>query len=275
MQRSSRSAVRRSPRVAAAVGSVVDGGHEPSFPGLRMPAGSNAVLIRRSSAIWSSPRRASRYGQLRGADPVLAGDRAAQVHRGPEDLVERLLGALAWRRVVLGRRRCRVQVAVAGVPEGGADDVVPVGDLVDRGHHRRRAAAGGRSRPPASSPAPAGPAPAGRSAGRRAAPPTRRRPAGHLDAPCAGAQPAPCGPGSPPPRRVAVVAEQQQRPGVAVQAQPRVLLDRVDTRRSRNSRVAGGYRRRGSGSPRAGVGEGVEVRHPGAARSPASAAAPR
>src|SRR6185369_3065609 len=43
--------------------------HEPVFPGLRIPAGSNAALIRRSSAIWSVPSRSVRYGNFAAPTP--------------------------------------------------------------------------------------------------------------------------------------------------------------------------------------------------------------
>ena len=68
--------------------------HEPSLPGLRMPCGSKACLIRRSSATCSAPRRCSRNGQLGQADAVLARDRAAELDRGGEDLGEGAVGAL-------------------------------------------------------------------------------------------------------------------------------------------------------------------------------------
>ena len=67
---------------------------------------------------------------------MLAGDRAAKREGAAEDLVERRLGAGAGLEVVGVEHDGGVQVAVAGVAEGGAHDLVPPGDLGDVLDHR-------------------------------------------------------------------------------------------------------------------------------------------
>ena len=58
-------------------------------PGLRMPSGSRASLIRRVSAITSGPSCSGSAPRLGLADAVLAGDRAAERDRGRHHLDER------------------------------------------------------------------------------------------------------------------------------------------------------------------------------------------
>ena len=52
-------------------------------PGLRMPSGSSAVLIARMTRTASAPRWISSQSRRADADAVLAGDRAAELERGP------------------------------------------------------------------------------------------------------------------------------------------------------------------------------------------------
>ncbi len=76
----------------------------------------------------------------RRPDAVFRRDGPAQVERGPEDLVADTVGELGGRRVVAVEDEVRVEVAVAGMPEGRAANPVGRGDALDRpeelGHSR-------------------------------------------------------------------------------------------------------------------------------------------
>ena len=79
-------------------------------PGLRMPCGSNAALIRRISSSFVGIFELGDVRLLLGADAVLAGDRAAERHARGEDVVDQSFRADG---VLLEHRE--VDVAVAGV----------------------------------------------------------------------------------------------------------------------------------------------------------------
>ncbi len=233
-----------------------------------MPAGSKAVLIRRISVQLLGSQALFQVGQLGRADAVLAGDGAAELDGGAEDVGESALGPGDPLGVRSGFQHAgRMQVAVAGMAERRHGDPVPRGDLVDARDHlgqprpghagvlenRQRAQPGQRGQ---------GTAPGGQQrfglgdvtggldvdgAGARAGG------SDPLEAACHG-------------RLVAVVAEQQQGTGVGMQPQVRVLLDRVhaaaveELQRRRDDAGA-----EDAGDRVAGLGQRVEVGQPGAA----------
>ena len=232
-----------------------------------MPAGSNAVLIRRSSATWSAPRRASRNGSFAAPTPCSPVIVPPKFDRGREDVRERLVGPVDGVVIVLIDHAGRVEVAVAGVPEGGDRHVVPFGDLVDPAPPSPPAAAGERSRPRGSSTTPAGTAPAASTGARRAAPPTARgSPRGPPRWPRSRHTARLSAPGCGPPRRPARrrrTAASPRRPGAGPAGRtprPRRCTWRRDSGWPERSRRRSRRRRRGRRR------RGREVSDPGVRR---------
>ena len=206
------------------------GHQDPSFPGLRMPAGSKAALIRRSRSICVGSQALLQVGQLGRADPVLAGDRATELDGGGEDLGERASRRgrfprcprrIPARRSDAGCRRrrartsrivtwCRAAIASMratisasrGLGTLASSRIVSEPSRDSAGSVQRRAVSSASDSVDVT---------------------------GGLDRMRAGA----CAGGGHPleaarqDRLVAVITEQQQRAGVGMQPEVRVLLDRV------------------------------------------------
>ena len=114
--------------VSSSSTSETPGAHQ-TLPGLKMFSGSRASLTARCRAIDAGSSSRCIPSRLSRPIAVLAGHRAAEGDGRVEHLLERGLRRLA-RRVVPGRgEQQRVQVAVAGVRDGGHPDVVPLRDV--------------------------------------------------------------------------------------------------------------------------------------------------
>ena len=98
-------------------------------PGLRMPCGSNAALMRRINASFTGSSSSSEVRLLLGADAVLARDRAAELHARGEHVADQVVPHV---RVLLEHRE--VDVAVARVAAADDERSVPLRELRHRGH---------------------------------------------------------------------------------------------------------------------------------------------
>ena len=147
------------------------GRRQPSFlPGFRIPCGSNACFTARWRASAPGSELAAQAGSLQQAHAVFAAHGAAEVDRGVDDLVERRLRAQPRGVVAAVCDQQRMQVAVAGVGDGGDEDVVAGGRSRRCGRASRPGARAAGRRPRSAWRRRAARAPGRPAAGRRTAP---------------------------------------------------------------------------------------------------------
>ena len=145
--------------------------HPTTLPGLRMPVRIQGLLDRPLQRQHRRPELALHAGPLEQPDAVLAGDRAAQVDRGGDDVVERGLGARSWP----SSSPCGVSISGCRLPSP-ACAMVAIGmscaaaDLLDPARASRRACPRGRQTSSVSMACRAAPAPGTPAGGRRTAP---------------------------------------------------------------------------------------------------------